>query len=453
MTTIAEQQAAYAAGLSPESVAEAFLAADPAGPAPGSATGRIGAFRAVHAADVREQARASAARLAAGTPSGPLEGVLVGVKDFIAVLGYDSLAGTRDTSFHRGDVDALLVRRLRAAGAIIAGKTHTTELGLSPVGPNTAHGAPRNPHAHDHLTGGSSSGTGAAVAAGLVTAGVGSDGGGSIRIPAALCGVFGIKPSWQVVPTDGEANVGWWSVEHIGPLARCTADLVTMLSVMADVALDLPTGPLRWGVDWAWWGRPDPHVDAACRSVVAELDATPVTVDRIELAPVTGYVTALTELAAGIHDLLRDRPQAFGDDILAAVAQAPSITGVDYVRAQMARSILADAFDRVFDAVDVLVVPTTATAAPPRPPEAELAGGILDSDLIAAMTAYTFPANLCGLPAASVPVGTTPRGLPIGLQVIGPRGADATVLAACAALEEAGLAARPRPTLEHATLT
>lgn len=265
--------------------------------------------------------------------------------------------------------------------------------------------------------------------------------------------MFGIKPSWQLVPHDGEVDVGWWSVEHLGPLARCTADLATMLSVMADVALDLSTGPLRWGVDWAWWGRPDPHVDAACRSVVAELGVVPVTVERIELAPVTGYVTALTELAAGIHDLLRDRPQGFSDDILAAVAQAPTITGVDYVRAQMARSVLADAFDRVFDTVDVLVVPTTAAPAPPRPAEAELAGGILDSDLIAAMTAYPFPANLCGLPAASVPVGTTPRGLPVGLQVIGRRGGDATVLAACAALEEAGLAARPRPTLEHATLT
>ncbi|CAN5118568.1 amidase [soil metagenome] len=447
MTTIAELQDAYRSGqLSPQTVADRFLAADPVG-------GRLGSFRSVDADDVLQQARTSAERLAAGRPAGPLEGILIGVKDFIAVRGYRSYAGTRSMAAH-GDLDAVLVTRLRDAGAIIAGKTHCTELGLSPVGPNMAAGTPRNPHSPGHLTGGSSSGTGAAVSAGLVTGGVGSDGGGSIRIPAALCGVYGIKPSWQVVSNHGEMNVGWWSIEHIGPLARSTADLVTLLSVMADVRLDIDEAPLRFGVDWTWWGQPDPLVDAACRSVVAELEPRSVTLPHIELAPVTGYVTALTELTAGIYDTLRDRPQTFSVDVLAAVAQAPSITGVDYVRAQMARQRLTEAFDAAFEQVDVLLVPTVATPAPVRPSDADLLDGVVDADLIDAMTAYTFPANLCGLPAASVPIGTTPTDhLPIGLQVVGRRGGDATVLAACAALERAGLSARPRPLLEHDTLT
>ncbi|MGI9017109.1 MAG: amidase [Euzebya sp.] len=451
MTTFADLHEVYTTGeVTPVEVAERFLASRPV-------DGPLQSFRAVNADSVLAQAAESAQRFRAGAPLGPLDGVLVGIKDFIAVDGYRSYGGTADLGVH-GDLDALLVTRLRRSGAVIAGKTHTTELGLSPTGTSAAQPTPRNPHDLHRLTGGSSSGTGAAVAAGLITAGVGSDGGGSIRIPASLCGVFGIKPSWQLVPTHGEMSVGWWSIEHIGPLARTTQDLATMLSVMSDQPMPLTQDPLRFGVDWAWWGQPDSQIDASCRSVVAELSPRSVTVDHIELAPVAGYVTALSELTAGIWQPLQDRPETFSADILTAVAQAPNISGADYVRAQQARAMLAEAFDRVFAEVDVLLVPTVALPAPPRPSEQELAGGILDSDLIQAMTAYTFPANLCGLPAASVPVGITPAtaanpGLPVGLQIVGPRGGDGLVLSACDALERAGLAARPRPGHEHATLT
>lgn len=442
MRSIRDLTGAFADGTTtPLAVAEAFLAADPTGPPWGS-------FVAVDPDDVLAQAKDSTTRLEAGQPRGPLEGVPIGVKDFIAVRGYPSHAGTRDLAAH-GDTDALLVSRLRRAGAVIAGKTHTTELGLDPTGLNPSRGTPVNPHSAGHLTGGSSSGTGAAVAAGLVPAGVGSDGGGSIRIPAACTGVMGIKPSYDLVPTDGEMSVGWWSVEHIGPLARCTEDLVTMLSVMAAVDLALPDRPLRWGVDWAWWGAPDPEVDAACRAVVAELGAAEVTLPHVGLAPVAGYVTALSELAAGVWDVWQDEPGRLGLGIRAALAQVPSVSGADYVRAQQVRALLAADMSAAFQAVDVLVVPTTATTAPPRPSAAALEGGLVDVDAIDAMTAYTFPANLCGLPAASVPVGTDRSGLPVGLQVVGPRGGDALVLAACRALEAAGLATAITPSVHH----
>ncbi|WP_370324509.1 amidase [Euzebya sp.] len=456
MTTLADLQDAFAAGrATPIGVAETFLAADPV-------DGPLAAFRAVHADDVIDQARAATERHAAGNAIGPLDGVLVAVKDAVAVAGYRTLAGTRELAYHDpardGAVEATLVRRLRDAGAVIAGKTHTTELGLSPTGTSGAQPTPRNPHDLSRLTGGSSSGTGAAVAAGLTTVGVGSDGGGSIRIPAAVCGVFGIKPSWGVVPGDGTAPVGWWSLDHLGPLARCADDLATVLGVLADRRYDVVDRPLRYGVDWAWWGQPDPAVDAPCRAAAAELSPTPVTIPGIELARTAGYATALSELTAGIWETLRDRPEAFSADIRTAVAQAANISGADYLRAQQVRQLLADGLDRAFDDVDVLLVPTVALPAPPRPSDADLAEGVLDTDLIDAMTAYTFPANLCGLPAASVPVGVTPgtgpgSGLPIGLQVVGRRGDDATVLAACAALERAGLAVRPRPRSEHATLS
>ncbi|WP_341250980.1 amidase [Euzebya pacifica] len=442
MTTAADLRAGYAAALTtPTAVAEAFLAARP--------TERPWqAFRSVDAEDVRAQARASTERLAAGTPAGPLEGVPVGVKDFVAVDGYRSHAGTRDLVAH-GDVDALLVRRLRDAGAIIVGKLHCTELGLSPTGISGAQPTPVNPHSPTHLTGGSSSGTGAAVGAGLIPLGVGSDGGGSIRIPAALCGVFGIKPSWDLVPTDGEMSVGWWSVEHIGPLARCTEDLTTMLSVMADVPLAISEEPLRFGVDWSWWGRPDAEVDAACRAVVAELSAADISIPYVDLAMSAGYATALAEVVAGVWDVWQDTPDRFSTDVRATLGMSAHVTGADYVRAQQVRRVLAESFEAAFETVDVIVVPTTATAAPPRPSDAELDAGVVDLDMLDAMIAYTFPANLCGLPAASVPVGQTLDGRPIGLQLIGRRGADATVLSACAALERAGLAAAPVSSRQH----
>ncbi|MEE8602360.1 amidase [Euzebya tangerina] len=451
MTTVADLHRAYRDGVTtPTAVAERFLAADPV-------VGTLASFRAVDADDVMAQAAASTTRWGDGAPVGPLDGVLVGIKDFFAVRGYRTFGGTRALSVH-GEAEATLVTRLRAAGAIIAGKTHTTELGLSPTGTNTAQPTPRNPHDLTRLPGGSSSGTGAAVAAGLVTAGVGSDGGGSIRIPAATCGVFGHKPSWDLVPTDGSMHVGWFSLDHVGPLARSTADLVTMVEVLADTRLPVSDAPLRWGVDWSWWGTPDPAVDGPCRAVAAELRPTEVALDRVDLAPVAGYVTAISELVAGMWEVLDEQPDALSPDVVTAMAQAPNITGADYVRAQQVRAALADSFAAVFADVDVLVVPTVAVPAPARPTDQELSAGVLDSDLIAAMTAYTFPANLCGLPAASVPVGVTqgsgswPRGLPVGLQVIGPRGGDAMVLSACAALERAGLAVRPHPVAEHATL-
>lgn len=442
MSTVGELTGAYADGsVTPDEVAEAFLAANPTG-APWHA------FREVDADDVRLQAKESTARVERGQPLGPLEGVLVGVKDFVAVRGYRSHAGTADLTDH-GDVDATLVSRLRAAGAIIAGKNRCTELGLSPTGLNTATVTPVNPHAAGHLTGGSSSGTGGALAAGLVSLGVGGDGGGSIRIPSALSGVFGLKPSWNLVPTDGEMSVGWWSIEHLGPMARCTADLVTMLSVMSDAPVAVDDRPLRYGVDWGWWGQPDPEVDAACRAVVAELDPTSLTIPHVELAPSAGYVTALSEVTAGVWDIWQETPERFSDETRAALGLHGLISGADYVRAQQARQLMADTFAAAFRTVDVLLVPSTATAAPPRPPEAEMRSGVVDLDQVDAMTAYTFPGNLCGLPAASVPVGTTRDGRPVGLQIVGPRGGDAVVLSACAALEAAGLAAAPVPSGFH----
>ena len=438
---VAALHAAFASGaVTPAVVADRFLAAGPVG-------GAVDAFVSVVAAQVQAQAAEATERLrVAGRGEGPLAGVLVGVKDVFGVEGHVTRGGTRVFG-DRPDRDAEVVRRLRRAGAVIAGKTRMTELGLSPFGPNPSGGTPRNPHDAARVTGGSSSGSAAAVAAGLVPLAIGTDGGGSCRFPAAFCGVFGFKPSFGAVPDDDALATGWWSLASTGPIARTAQDLATGFAVLADrppVDLTAADGA-RVGLDEAWWGDPAPDVDARCRDAASSLAPKPVEIDpgALALARPAEYVTVGAEVAAALHDVLRDAPQRLGPDVQALLQSAQELTAVEYVRAQQARRLLADVLATAFDDVDLLVTPTTALTAPALPAVADRTG-VVDARLLEAVTAYALPANLCGLPAATVPVGVDRDGLPVGLQVLGPPGADELVLAACARLErEAGAAAPP----------
>lgn len=425
--------------LTPLQAAEAFLAAQPVG-------GDIDAFVSIDPDALLAEAAASTQRLAAGTPLGPLEGVLVGVKDFFAVRGHLSRGGTSFIA-EQPEQDAEIVTRLRRAGAVIAGKNRTTELGLSPIGVNTSGGSPRNPHDVRRPTGGSSSGGAAAVASGMMPLAVGTDGGGSVRIPPALCGVMGLKPTFDRVPMHGELNVGWWTLDHAGPIARTVEDLAVAYSVLADVETpDLSAGldGLTVGVDWDWWAAPDRAVDRVCRDVAEGLTAKPVSLEHMDLVRVAEYVTIGAEVGAALYDELRDHPERFGLDVQAVLQAALDIPAVDYVRAQQARTLIDRAFTAVFAAVDVLVSPTTACVAPVLP-DAVWRDGLLDEPLLQRLTAYTFPANLVGLPAVTVPVGVDDDGLPIGFQVMAARGREDLVLRVAAALEREGVASVPTP--------
>lgn len=422
--------------MTPTEVVERFLAAPPVG-------GALDAFTAVDAANVRSQAAAATSRLADGSTLGPLDGRLVGVKDTHVVDGYRARAGTGFLA--AGDVaEGTVLRRLRATGAVVAGVNRATELGLSPLGPNPAGGTPRNPHDPTRITGGSSSGGAVAVAAGLVDWAVGTDYGGSVRIPPALCGVYGFKPTFGVVPENGLVPIGCWSLNVTGPIARTAATLARAFAVLADRPAVAANGPAPVvGVDWRWWARPDPEVDRPCRDVVSVLDPTPVTIGPalLDLARPATYATIGVEVAAATidHPLRR-----FSPDVATTLAAARALPGVDYLRAQQLRTLLADAFERVFQLVDVLVTPTTACVAQPVPRGAGRSG-VLDEALLRRVTAYVFPANLVGLPAATVPVGTTDDGLPIGLQIVGRRGDDDTVLRLVGILEAGGAVSAPRP--------
>jgi aspartyl-tRNA(Asn)/glutamyl-tRNA(Gln) amidotransferase subunit A len=447
VTGIADYRQAYADGATdPLRVADAFLAAQPVG-------GAIDAFITVDPDLLLAEAAESTRRLRDGASRGPLEGMLVGVKDFYDVRGYETRYGTTcmvGTPEH----DSGLVARLRAAGAVFAGKTRGTELGLSPIGVNTSGGSPRNPHDLRRPAGGSSSGSAAAVAAGLVPLAVGSDGGGSLRIPPSVCGVLGLMPTYDRIPDDSSLSSGWWTLNDPGPIAGTVADLAEGYTVMADLPpLDLSGGDaVRVGVDWHWWGVPGDGVDRVCRAALNDVELELVELAHLELVRITEYVTIACEVAAAAYDHHREDPTAFGLDVQMILGLADEFTGVDYVRAQQARALIARTFAAAFEQVDVLVTPMLADTVPVLDDEI-FDAGFMDEPLLRQLTAYAFPANLAGLPAMTLPVGVDDDGMPVGLQLVGRPDGEADLLRLAARLEADGRVHRPAPTIHHDLLT
>jgi len=416
--------------------------------------------------DARRDAEASTERWRRGNPLGPLDGVPVAIKEEIAVRGLAARGGSDLTDASPAREDATCVARLRAAGAIVIGQTPMTEFGMTPLGFNPKRAMPRNPHGIDHVAGGSSTGSAVAVATGLVPLAMGGDGGGSIRIPSSLCGIFGIKPTWGRVSRGGDIFGG--TVAHVGPLASSTFDLASCLDAVAgpdpldaqtDLAPPLAAGSfvralsrgvrgLRIGVVASEWRDAAPAVSSAGREALRVLEKEGATlVDlRLELArwaaPV-GYLAIGMESLSGHRELLaRDAP--FTPDLRITYSVLGEMSATEYVHAQRLRSGIREEMARAFGDVDLVALPSTATAAP-RVSDAELETGFLDSRALDAMCRFMFLGNLTGLPALSAPVGLDERRLPVGLQLVGDAWDEATVLAAAAHLERVGAARVERP--------
>ncbi len=393
-------------------------------------------FIALDEADVRRQAEASALRWARGAPRSDLDGVPVAVKDEHDVAGYPTTCGTKFLGKEPAKNDALTVARLRAAGATIFGTTMMPELGLTPTGINPWHGTARNPYDPTRDPGGSSSGSGAAVGMGLVPIALGSDAGGSVRIPAAHNGVVGIKGTFERVPTDGVSNF-YWSLEHAGPLAATVEDTLLAFSVMTDERLVLPElpRPLRIGVCERWWKWADGEVAAIVRAAAERIvggQMVDVDLPHIELSLPVGAATFTVEGATAM-DAAIERGEPFASATRIAFEMARGLSAVSFVKAQRARALVVRDFEWAWDNVDVLVTPTTATTAPPIPDDA--AGGELDEEKINRAVTFTFAQNLSGMPAVSVPCGYDAAGMPVGMQIIAPHGEDLRALAVAAAVE------------------
>lgn len=367
-------------------------------------------------------AEASTERWAAGAPLSPLDGVPVAVKDQIDVAGMPTTGGT---AFLRlpAERDAAVIARLRAAGAIPFGKTNLPELALSPTGINPHHGTARNPHRSSHDTGGSSSGSAVAVASGVVPMALGTDLGGSLRIPAALCGIASLKPSFDLVPRDGVLPVAW-SLEHVGPMGATVADVRALFSVLTTPASS--HAPARVGVCARWWAEADADASGAVDRALQRIGAARVDVDlpHIGLAQAALAILCNAEAATA---LARFDREPLGPSVRVSLAVGRATSAQEYVEAQRIRALITAELRSALRTCDVLVTPTTSHAARPYRADA-LRDGELDEDAYRRATAFTFPANLSGLPAAQVPCGADADSMPLGLQVIAPYGRDLDAL-------------------------
>jgi aspartyl-tRNA(Asn)/glutamyl-tRNA(Gln) amidotransferase subunit A len=414
----------------------------------------------------QREAEASTLRYVQGAPLGPLDGVPFAVKEHVGIRGFPCRSGHDLPSDELSPEDAALVARLRQAGAILVGQTAMTELGLSPLGINPKRPPLRNPHHVERVAGGSSTGSGIVTALGLVPFAIGTDGGGSVRIPAALCGVFGLKPTYGRI-SRAVGKLGG-SLTHVGPLASSVLDLAHVLDVVSgadprDVStLRAPPQPysfadatrrrvrgLTLGIDEYELRDADPEIVRAVEQSIKAIETCGVRLLDVRLplasaAFAVGSITITAETGAAEALDFQRHGAAFGYDLQVLMALSAGFSARDYLRAQKLRQRMRSDMARVFSQVDALALPTTMTTAP-LVTEAEERYGRIDARATRQMCRHTFLANLVGLPAGSAPIGSDSEGLPIGLQLIGDAWDEGTLIALMAELSRLGIARPARP--------
>jgi aspartyl-tRNA(Asn)/glutamyl-tRNA(Gln) amidotransferase subunit A len=402
-----------------------------------------------------EEARASARRaernILHGRYRGPLHGIPICLKDNIWTRGVRTTAGSRILRDFVPASDSVVARRLRQAGSILLGKTNLHEFAYGITSINPHYGWVRNPWDETRISGGSSGGSGAALAAGMAYASIGTDTGGSIRTPSALCGVVGLKPSYGRISMQGIVPLAP-SLDHAGPMGRCVADVALLLEVLAGPdaldprASDFPAPPysrslqrsirglhLGWPVRGCFENASREVQEAVAKAarVLRSQGATlhEVSLDGAEAALQPANIVASAE-AAAYHTAAGYYPsriREYGRDVRGHLRAAGKISPADYLRASAARNSLLRIFERAFETVDAILVPTLPFVAPP--PDARLTQLREHQEpLRGAVLRFSRPANFTGLPAISVPCGITRNGLPIGLQIIAPRWQEARIL-------------------------
>jgi aspartyl-tRNA(Asn)/glutamyl-tRNA(Gln) amidotransferase subunit A len=454
---VAELNARYRSkSLSPVEIAEAHLARAEVIDA------KLAAFQLITPDLAREQARASEARWRADSPIGPLDGVPVTIKDNFDIAGLPTRSGSLTVSSRPAAEDMPSVARLREAGAVFIGKTTTPEFAWKGITDSALRGITRNPWNTAHSPGGSSGGAAAALAAGVGSFALGNDGGGSVRIPASLCGMFGIKPTFGRVP---HAQSGLFcTLASSGPITRSVADAAAMLRVLVrpddrDYYAVPPPAPdwldnlqggikgLRIGYSPALQGiEPSDEVTRAVRAAV-EL-ARDLGAEVEDVGPLLEPLRPIFEehWRAGFGARLRDVPREQWDLVdpgFRELAEAGlNVSGEALNRAEIARAKLMEQMARFHRRYPLLITATTRVTAP----VADVLYNGPDYDRWQVAVPYTVPFNLTGQPAASLPCGLSTAGLPIGLQLVGPRFAEPLVMRASQALETA-LAFDSRPAL------
>ncbi len=442
---------AYIAGLiTPTDVAERFIAHRLT-----TAYTQLHAFIAYDDEVLLRDARAATERYVAGTSLGELDGIPVSIKDEFSVNGYRTGGGTAFLGVGKIFVDATPVTRLRAAGALIVGKGQMHEIGLGVVGTNHAYGPARNPHNMAHTAGGSSGGAAAAVASGLVCIGLGADGGGSIRIPAGFCGLYGLKPTYGRISSHGSAGVVW-SMSHPGPIAATVRDTALAYTTMAGpdqadpASLRQPAvvppnlgkrslAGVRIGYMPAWFSHADDEIVARCTEMLTLLRTSGATIVEIEIphleaARVAHTIIITSEMLKNLGTSIEIHAAALTDETRLSLALAREFTSADIVHAQQTRARCIADLKRIFADIHCIASPTAGLVAPPID-DAAIQQGKSDLGSTFEIMRYAFLANLSGLPALSIPAGYSSAGLPVGFQLMAGPWQEALLLEVGSAIE------------------
>lgn len=415
---------------------------------------KLNAFLEVTADTALAEARAATEAIAHNDDRGPLHGIPLAFKDLFDVRGAHTTAGSILLKDNVAIEDAFAVKRLRDAGAIFLGKLNLHEWALGVTSINPHFGACRNPWNTDYITGGSSGGSAAALAAGLCLGSLGSDTGGSIRIPASLCGVVGLKPTYGRVSLRGVVPLSW-SLDHAGPLARSVEDAALLLQVIAghdkddpgsilnsefriqNLEFAIPHSPFRVGIpDESFFADLHPETEAAVQAAIGVIKDLgfalhDVTLPGFDISEKASGKILLADAAAFHRERIQAQADAIGEDVLTRLRWGTAVTGVDYALARHTQAEWKCKLERLFDSIDALVLPATPMPATP----------IDDSDpLILSrgnLTRFTRMFNLTGNPALVLPCGFTASGLPIGLQIVGPHWREDKILKLAYAYEQA----------------
>ena len=404
----------------------------------------LNAFITVTAEQALRQARQAEEELRTGLDRGPLHGIPIALKDLIDTAGIRTTCASRILRERVPQRDAALVERLATAGAVTLGKTNMSEFAMGV--PHRDYGQTNNPWAPARTAGASSGGSAAAVAAGLCMAAVGTDTGGSIRIPASYCGLAGLKPTSGLVDLQGVFPLSW-SLDHAGPLARSSADAALMLEAMTGQRhqASVQLRGMRFGVMQTTGPGVEPEVSAlvaaACQTLqAAGAELHDVEIPGLELAD-AALLSVLLPEASVIHaEWIREQPDEYAPVTRQQLQMGFAIPAVTHVRAQQYRRHLTRQFMTVLDRVDALLSPTVAWVAPDRDPDLTGAEGSVEA-------LRTGPHNLTGLPALTVNIGFGAAGLPVGLQIVTRPQTDHHTLAIGSALEALLPHARSHPAL------
>ncbi len=397
------------------------------------------AFIAVDREDVLRQAEEATERFKNGKQLSIFDGVPVSIKDQFDMVPYPTTAGTSFMGSSPAKEDATVVARLRSAGALLTGKTNMHELGIGITGLNPHHGVTRNPYNPGHHTGGSSSGSATAVAAGFGPVSIGADGGGSIRIPSSFCGLVGLKPTYGRVSEYGDAPLDW-SVDHTGPIAVTATDAALAYSVIAgpdpkdpmSLRQPAPTlantdnpdlSDLTLGVYLPWFRHASADIVSTCEALLQDLvnmgaKVQEITLPGLEAGRVAHAVTIAAEISHSAERYYERHRRDYGLDVRLNLSMARKFTGSDYIQSQQVRTRMIADFNRVLEKVDVIITPATGIPAPVIP-ENTLPEGESDLTTLFEILRFVTPANLTGLPAISFPAGYNSADLPIGMQAMG----------------------------------